>query len=209
VKRVEKHAGVIVALLAVVAALLGVLSAYLKVEADTAVDRRQEVQSRATGLQSDKRSLQEQIAALQEENDNLKAQLHNLPAAKPAAPDSAVVRDLKVPMSDVIHLDDGVVKDDEYDGDLVYERQEATREPQLTKRAAEAYSADVRSAGVGKQECSDAAKQSPAPEPVRKLDVGSLICAITEGGTSLLRVVAAPDRKGTLTLRQRYWPNVP
>jgi cell division protein FtsB len=205
----EHHAGVIAAFLGVAAAALGVLSAYLKTQADTAVERRQQVQTRATGLQSDKRSLEDQIAALREENDNLKAQLDNPPQPRASAQDPPVVRDLKVPLSDAIFLDDGVVAEDCCSGDLSYEAQDATRRPQLAKRSADAFSTDVRSPGVGQQECSDAANRSPEPEPVRKLDVGALICVNTDGGTSLLRVVAAPDRKGTLILRQRFWPKGP
>ena len=205
----EKHAGVIAAFLGVAAAALGVLSGYLKTQADTAVERRQQVQSQATGLQSDKTSLEHQIAALREENGNLKAQLDNPPRPNASAQDAPVVRDLKVPLSDAIFLDDGVVAEDCCSGDLSYEVQDATRRPQLTKRNADAYSTDVQSAGVGQQDCSDAANRSPEPEPVRKLDVGALICVNTDGGTSLLRVVAAPDRKGTLILRQRFWPKGP
>jgi hypothetical protein len=209
-KTLVRHATVIAAVLGLATAALGFLSVSLKVKADSAVEHRQEAQSKATGLQSDKSSLEARIAALQQENSNLKIQLDNPPEGNPAPPDSAVVRDLKVPMDDLIYLDEGVVKEDIYDagGDLLYERQEATHRPQLTKRGA-AYSTDVQSAGVGKQECSDAATRSPAPEPVSTLDVGTLICANTEGGTSLLRVVAAPDSKGTLSLRQRYWPDSP
>jgi cell division protein FtsB len=205
----EKHAGVLAAFLGVAAAALGVLSGYLKTQADTAVERRQQVQSQATDLQSDKTSLEDQIAALREENDNLKAQLDNPPQPSASAQDAPVVRDLKVPLSDAIFLDDGVVAEDCCSGDLVYEVQDTTRRPQLTKRGADAYSTDVQSAGAGQQECSDAAHRSPEPEPVRKLDVGALICVNTAGGTSLLRVVAAPDRKGTLILRQRFWPKAP
>lgn len=209
-KTFERHAAVIAACLGLVAAALGLLSGYLKVKADTAVETRQQAQSKATGLLSDKSSLEARIAALREENNNLKAQLDNPPEATAAPSDAAVVRDLKVPMSDLITLDDGAVWEDTYDGggDLVYEEQKGTRRPQLTERAA-AFSTDVRSAGVGKQECSDAVTRSPAPEPVSKLDVGTLICANSKGGTSLLRVVAAPDSKGTLSLRQSYWPGSP
>jgi hypothetical protein len=205
----EHHAGVIAAFLGVAAAALGVLSAYLKTQADTAVDRRQQVQTQATDLRSDKRSLQDQIAALREENDNLKAQLDDPPQPTATTQDAPVIRDLKVPLSDAIFLDDGVVAEDCCRGDLSYETQDATNRPQVTKRNADAYSTDVQSAGVGQQECSDAANRSPEPEPVRRLDVGTLICVNTEGGTSLLRVVAAPDRKGTLILRQRFWPKGP
>lgn len=215
VKRVERHAGVIVTFLTTATAALGVLSAYLKVKADTAVDRRQEVQSRATGLQSDKRSLQEQIAALQEENDNLNAQLNTEPAPTANGRPAAVTRDLKVPISDdgttqYLLLDYGEVKQC-CSGDFVYGRQESTGEPELRTDSSGSppYSVDVKSAGVTPEECSDAVTRSPAATPVRNLHAGTLICVNTEGGTSLLRVVAAPERDGSLRLRQRFWPKEP
>jgi len=211
-KRIEKHAGVIVASLTVVAAALGVLSAYLKVRADTAVERRQQVQSTATGLQSDKRSLQEQIAALREENDNLNAQLETEPAPSASGRPAAVTRDLKVPISDssstqYILLDGGEVTQC-CSGDFIYGRQESTGEPELRtySTGSPPYSVDVRSAGVTPEECSDAVTRSPAAAPVRNLHAGTLICVNTDGGTSLLRVVAAPARDGSLRLRQRFWP---
>jgi hypothetical protein len=211
VKRFEKHAGVLVALLAVVTAALGSLSAYLKVKADTAVDTRQEVQVRATGLQSDKSSLQKQIAALREENDNLNAQLKTEPAPTASDSPTAVTRDLKVPISDngsneYITLDDGTVTQC-CSGDFIYARQESTGEPELrTYSGSTPYSIDVSSAGVTPEECSDAVTRSPAAAPVRNLRAGTLICVNTNGGTSLLRVVAAPARDGALRLRQRFWP---
>jgi hypothetical protein len=216
VKRVEKHAGVIVAFLTVVAAALGVLSASLKSKADTAVERRQEVQSTATGLQSDKRSLQEQIAALREENHNLNAQLNTEPAPTTSGRPAAVTRDLKVPISDgsrtqYISLDGGEVTTECCSGDFVYGRQESTGEPELRTDTSGTppYSVDVRSAGVTPEECSDAVTRSPAAAPVRNLHAGTLICVNTDGGTSLLRVVAAPERDGSLRLRQRFWPKEP
>jgi len=215
VKRFEKHAGVLVALLAVVTAALGSLSAYLKVKADTAVDTRQEVQVRATGLQSDKSSLQKQIAALREENDNLNAQLKTEPAPTPGDRPTAVTRDLKVPISDnssnqYITLDDGAVTQ-RCCGDFVYARQESTGEPELRAYSSTStpYSIDVPSAGVTPEQCSDAVTRSPAAAPVRNLHAGTLICVNTDGGTSLLRVVAAPARDGALRLRQRFWPKEP
>ncbi|HEV7804565.1 MAG TPA: hypothetical protein VGO80_01990 [Solirubrobacteraceae bacterium] len=204
----------IVAILSVAAAALGVLSTYLKVKADTAVEGRQAVQSKATGLQSDKRSLQAQIAALKEENDNLNGQLTNEPPPSAAGRPAGVTRDLKVPISDeattqYILLDDGVVSKC-CSGDFIYGRQESTGEPELsTQDSSVAYSIDVRSAGVGPEECSDAVTRSPAAAPVRNLHAGTLICANTDGGTSLLRVVATPDRAGALRLRQRFWPSQP
>ena len=210
-KRIEKHAGVLVALLAVVTAALGSLSAYLKVKADTAVDTRQEVQVRATDLQSDKSSLQKQIAALREENDNLNAQLKTEPAPTASDSPTAVTRDLKVPISgngsnEYITLDDGTVTQC-CSGDFIYARQESTGEPELRAYSGSTpYSIDVSSAGVTPEECSDAATRSPAAAPVRNLHAGTLICINTNGGTSLLRVVAAPARDGSLRLRQRFWP---
>jgi len=211
VKRIEKHAGVLVALLAVVTAALGSLSAYLKVKADTAVDTRQEVQVRATDLQSDKSSLQKQIAALREENDNLTAQLKTEPAPTASDSPTAVTRDLKVPISgngsnEYITLDDGTVTQC-CSGDFIYARQESTGEPELRAYSGSTpYSIDVSSAGVTPEECSDAVTRSPAAAPVRNLHAGTLICINTNGGTSLLRVVAAPARDGSLRLRQRFWP---
>jgi hypothetical protein len=196
------------------AAALGVLSGYLKVMADTAVERRQEVQSKATGLQSDKTSLQEQIAALKEENDNLKAQLNDEPAPSSRGRPAVVTRDLKVPLVEsgnaYISLDEGAVTTDCCYGDLVYGRQDSTGEPELrTEGSSPPYSIDVRSAGVGPEECSAAVTRSPSAAPVRNLGAGTLICVNTDGGTSLLRVVAAPERDGALRLRQRFWPSGP
>lgn len=214
-KTVEKHAGVIVASLTVFAAALGVLSAYLKIKADTAIEDRQQVQSTATGLQSDKRSLQEQIAALREENDNLNAQLDTEPAPTASGRPAAVTRDLKVPISDgsstqYILLDAGEVKQC-CSGDFVYGRQDSTGEPELRTDSSGSppYSIDVQTAGVTPEECSDAVTRSPAAAPVRNLHAGTLICVNTEGGTSLLRVIAAPARDGSLRLRQRFWPKEP
>jgi hypothetical protein len=215
VKRIEKHAGLLVAVLTVVTAALGALSAYLKVKADTAVDSRQQVQTRATDLQSDKRSLQEQIAALREENDNLNAQLKTEPAPPASGRPTAVTRDLKVPISDnsstqYIGLDNGEVKQC-CSGDFIYARQESTGEPELRtySNGNPPYSIDISSAGVTPEECSDAVTRSPAAAPVRNLHAGTLICVNTIGGTSLLRVVAAPGRDGSLRLRQRFWPKEP
>jgi FtsZ-binding cell division protein ZapB len=211
VKGIEKHAGVLVAVLAVVTAALGALSGYLKVKADTAVDTRHEVQVRATDLQSDKSSLQKQIAALREENDNLNAQLKTEPAPTASDRPTAVTRDLKVPISDnggneYIMLDDGAVTQC-CSGDFIYARQESTGEPELRAYSGGTpYSIDVSSAGVTPEECSDAVTRSPAAAPVRNLHAGTLICINTNGGTSLLRVVAAPARDGSLRLRQRFWP---
>jgi hypothetical protein len=212
---VEKHAGVIVAFLGVAAAALGVLSAYLKVKADTAVERRQQVQTRATGLQSDKRSLQEQIAALREENANLNEQLKTEPPPTASGRPAAVTRDLKVPISDggttqYVLLDDGEVKQCCF-GDFIYGRQESTGEPELKAYSSGSppYSIDVASAGATPEECSDAVTRSPAAAPVRNLHAGTLICVNTSGGTSLLRIVAAPARDGSLRLRQRFWPKEP
>jgi hypothetical protein len=215
VKRVEKHAGVIVAFLGVAAAALGLLSAYLKVKVDTAVEGRQQVQSRATGLQSDKTSLQEQIASLREENANLNAQLKTEPAPAAIGRPAAVTRDLKVPISDgtttqYVLLDDGEVKQC-CSGDFTYGRQESTGEPELKTYSSGSppYSIDVASAGVTPEQCSDAVTRSPAAAPVRNLHAGTLICVNTTGGTSLLRVVGAPARDGSLRLRQRFWPKEP
>ncbi len=214
-KRIEKHAGLLVAMLAVVTAALGALSAYLKVKADTAVDSRQAVQTRATGLQNDKTSLQEQIAALREENDNLNAQLKTEPAPTEIGRPTAVTRDLKVPISDngstqYIALDDGEVKQC-CSGDFVYARQDSTGEPELRTYASghPPYSIDISSAGITPEQCSDAVTRSPAAAPVRNLHAGTLICVNTDGGTSLLRVVGAPGRDGSLRLRQRFWPKEP
>jgi hypothetical protein len=156
-------------------------------------------------------------AALREENDNLNAELKTEPAPTVGDRSTAVTRDLKVPISDdgsnqYIVLDDGAVTQECCSGDFIYGRQESTGGPEL--RAAYSststpYSIDVPSAGVTPEQCSDAVVRSPAAAPVRNLHAGTLICVNTDGGTSLLRVVAAPARDGALRLRQRFWPKEP
>ena len=42
--------------------------------------------------------------------------------------------------------------------------------------------------------------------PIRPLRSGLLICVLTDGGTSLLRILAAPQKDGTLRISQRFWP---
>jgi hypothetical protein len=59
---------------------------------------------------------------------------------------------------------------------------------------------------VSQEGCSRAVTTSPTIKPIRPLHSGLLICVLTDGGTSLLRILAAPQKDGTLNISQRFWP---
>jgi hypothetical protein len=208
-KAIERYATVIVALLTVLTAALGVLSAYFGVKASTATQRRDEVKTQASGLESDLSSLQVQVTGLKRENARLRAAASATPdgAGSAGNADDAETRNLTVPLAEngsmYIDLDKGEVSNTCCEG-FEYVAQSPTGRPQLQSSHV-TYSTDVPSAAISRDECSDAVTQRPQVAPVRHLEVGTLICATSAGGTSLLEITQAPNEDGSFKLRQTFW----
>jgi cell division protein FtsB len=214
--KTERTARIVIAVLGVIAALLGTLTAYLAAAKSDVVQQRNEVRSDVSTLATQQLSLQEQVARLRRENADLERQLNAAssdsgPTTTDVANDFALRR-LNLPLPDAgamgLFLDDGRVGTDPANSDFEYKRQDATGRPQLVAHFDDRpYSTAVRSAALSKEDCSRAVTTSPTIEPIRPLHSGLLICVLTEGGTSLLRILAAPQKDGILRISQKYWPN--
>jgi len=135
-------------------------------------------------------------------------------AQSPIPPtDDVVVRPpLRLPLPEEgesigLFLDEGRVSTECCSPDFQYGRQESTGRPQLVPNTTDLpYTTVVDSAAVSQEECSRAVTTSPTIRPIRPLHSGLLICVLTDGGTSLLRVLAAPQKDGTLRISQKFWP---
>lgn len=209
-EKVQRHSVIVVTICTLLAAGLGVLSAYLGLKAANVTQERDAVRGRATTLQTQRTDLQSEIVQLKADNADLRARLGGGSAGAVADGTDVEHRPpLRVPLlaSGVEHvlLDRGEVSAECCSGDLSYSRNDATGIPEISSDVA--ISVDVASGAVTEEQCAQAVKTSPATPPLRRMREGMLICAITEGGTSLLRISAPPTRNGTLTFIQTFWPS--
>jgi cell division protein FtsB len=208
--KTERRSAVAIAILGVVAAALTALTSYLAVTKADVAQQRDDVQGEASTLSSQQSTLERQVTRLTRENEDLRAQLDastkDSVGSEPAASD-VDVRILTVPLPEDssmgIFIDEGQVSTD-CCPDLFYGRQEATGRPQLT--ADVPYSTAVQSATL-EEDCSRAVETSPTIKPIRPLHTGLRICVRTDGGISLLQVLSAPRRDGTLGISRKFWPS--
>lgn len=211
--KIQQHSGGIVAILTVVTAGLGVLSAYYGLKAADVAQERDAVRGEATELQTQQSDLAAQVDELKGENADLRARLGAGSGGAGSGGSSeadVAYRRLIVPLppggdEGNLLLDRGEVTTECCEGDLTYSRNGDTAIPELTADDVP-YSTDVPSAAATQEECSQAVKTSPTITPIRRLRKGALICANTEGGTSLLRISAPPRKNGTLLITQTFWP---
>jgi hypothetical protein len=213
-EKIQRHSVIVVTVCTLLTAGLGVLSAYLGFKAANITQERDAVRGRATTLQTQQTDLQSQIVQLEADNADLRARLGGGSGSSTAtAPDGTDVEHrppLKVPLPadggvEHILLDRGEVSAECCSGDLNYSRNDATGIPEIGSDVA--ISVDVASGAVTEEQCAQAVKTSPATPPLRRMREGMLICAITQGGTSLLRISSPPTRNGTLTFIQTFWPS--
>jgi hypothetical protein len=211
--KIQAHAGLIVALLTMLSTSLGALTAYYGLKAASASKERDRVSVKATDLRTEQADLASQLDDLKAENADLRQRLEADTAA-PGAKGSPLTdvplnRPLRVPLpadgQANILLDRGEVTSECCGSDLIYSRNEATGIPELTSDGV-AYSVDVPSAAATEDECVQAVRTSPTITPIRNLSKGTLICATSDGGTSLLRVSAEPAKSGTRRIVQTFWP---
>jgi hypothetical protein len=211
VAALHRHSGILVAVLTVIAAGLGVLSAALGLKAADVTHQRNAVQGRAATLETRQTDLQTENQQLQADNADLRARLRGGSGSGSAATQTDVEhRNLTVPLptngeTEQIRLDRGEVNSDCCTGDLSYSRNDATDIPELNSDVA--FSIDVSSGAVTEAQCSQAVSTSPTNPLLRRFREGMLICATTQGGTSLLRLASPPTQTGTLRFVQTFWPN--
>jgi hypothetical protein len=206
---------VVTAILGVCAAGFGALTAYFGFTKADVVQQRDDVQSHVSTLATRQSTLKERVAKLTRENADLRQQLQAAATdsgTTSTAPSDVVTRSLTAPLPDQgsamgLFLDEGRVSADCCGADFNYQRQDATGRPELVSHNGSPYSTAVESATVSQDACSRAVTTSPTIRAIRPLHSGLLICALTSGGTSLLQIVAAPQKDGTLKLSQRFWPN--
>jgi len=211
---IEHHSKWAVPLIGLITAMLGLITALSRDEVNDVTKEREVVQSRATDLRSQQVDLEAEIERLQGENSDLRARLDNGSGGSvngDAGADDPAYRRLTVrlpPDGDDANLllDRGEVTAECCSFDLAYSRNDDTGIPEMTAGSV-AYSTDVPSAAATQEECAQAVRTSPTITPVRKLRLGTLICVITEGGTSLLRISATPTKNGTLRISQTFWPD--
>lgn len=215
-QKVQQHSVLIVAILGVIAAALGVVAAYSRTEVTDVTKQRDAVKGKATELRSEQVDLESEVETLRRENADLRARLADgsaAPGGAAEATDDAEHRRLTVPLppdgeDEYLLLDRGEVTDECCSGDLTYSRNDNTGIPELTAETAD-YSTEVASAAVSQEDCVQTVKTSPTITPVRRLRRGTLMCVITEGGTSLLRISSTPPKSGTLKISQTFWPDAP
>ena len=207
----QGRAGIIVAALTLLTAGLGVLSAYYGVKAANARQERDQVRGTATTLRSQQADLAGQLEDLKAENADLRQRLQPDGANNTgSAPQSDVQhRSVRMPLSETgdtyLMLDRGEVSSSCCSGDVAYGHNRETGIPEITITALP-FSIDVPSAAASEAECVQAVKTSPSLAPIRSLGSGTLICASTSGGTSLLQIAGEPAKNGTLKIRQTFWP---
>lgn len=215
-QKIQQHSGLIVAILGVIAAALGVWATYSRIEVTDVTKQRNAVQGTATELRSERVDLESELERLRGENADLRARLGEGSGAYSGAAnttDDAEQRRFTVPLppdgdDEYLLLDRGEVTDECCSGDLTYSRNDNTGIPELTAESVD-YTTEVASAAVSQEDCAQAVRTRPTITPVRGLRKGTLVCAITEGGTSLLRISATPTRSGTLEVSQTFWPDAP
>jgi hypothetical protein len=211
--RTERTARIVIAVLGVIAAFLGTLTAYFAATKSDVVQQRNDVRSDVSTLITQQSNVKEQVTRLKRENAGLRQQLEAAPADSSPPGDASsdfVMRTLNVPLpgegdtSVGVYLDEGRVRECGGLPNFCYERQASTGRPQLDPSQRTPFSTAVSSAQVSREECSQAAAGSPAIRPIPPPRSG-LLCALSDGGVSLLQI-AAPQKDGTLTMSQKYWP---
>ena len=222
--------GALTAALALSTGVLGACANNAGNDRDSARTRVAQLESERNHLRESNESLERQVdtlteraaglsrdnAELQSENNDLKSQLGEVGSENDPTAD-VIHRRYTIPLrSDPyeyagLGLDEGYV-DHDYGGDIHYHRNEHTGRPEFFSDD-ENYSAQLPASLVAapttviREDCETAVDLNPTVRPVKRVTKGTLICVRSEGGMSLLRVVAPPNGQGDVRVEQTYWPD--